>query len=118
MISPYSHVPTTPFIDFQAERPGVMRIRVTGVVDMDTAPDLFASLLWCSNDPSLSHVNLDMRDTTFIDSSGIRAIMEGHHAATMKGQVLRVVDWSLPVRRVFETLGLADALQPEPEAPQ
>jgi anti-anti-sigma factor len=95
-----------------------MRVCVTGGVDMDNSADVFASLLWCIDNPGVIKVHLDMRGTTFIDSSGIRAIMECHYAALLEGKVFRIVDWTAPVRRVFEMLGLADALEPDPETPK
>jgi anti-anti-sigma factor len=95
-----------------------MRVCLTGEVDMDNSGDVFASLLWCVNSPNVSLVNLDMGGTTFIDSSGIRAVMESHYCATQEGKLLRVVAWTANVRRVFEILELADALERDPESPE
>jgi anti-anti-sigma regulatory factor len=52
---------------------------------------------------------------TFIDSSGVRALMEGHYRATQLGKEFWVVDGSPSIRRVFELLELADALGRGPQ---
>ena len=82
---------------------------------MDTYADLSGALLRCANDPATKQVLLDMSGITFIDSSGVRALMEGHHRATELGKDFWVVDWSPSTRRVFELLELADALERGPE---
>lgn len=101
-------------IAYRAEPPGAVRIHVTGEVDMDTCADLLAALLGCVDDPATEQVLLDMSGITFIDSSGIRALMEGHNRATQQDKTLRVVDWTPGTRRVFDLLGLADALEEGP----
>jgi anti-anti-sigma factor len=50
-------------------------------------------------------VVLDFRDLTFVDSTGVHAILRAHTRATENGSVLVVVNSSENVRKVFELTG-------------
>jgi anti-anti-sigma factor len=52
----------------------------------------------------VARVVVDMRDTTFLGSSGIRAIAIGYEAALDAGKELRLENLRHSVRRVFEIL--------------
>jgi anti-anti-sigma factor len=89
----------------------------TGEFDMDNSADLTACLRRIIDDPNVSRVILDMRGTTFMDSSGIRAVMDAHHSAIQSDKLFEVANWTKTVRRVFEILELADALERDPDTP-
>ncbi len=83
---------------------------------MDNYADLAAALRVCVNNPANKQVLLDLSGITFIDSSGVRALMEGHYLATQQGKEFWVVDWTPGTRRVFELLELADVLEQGPKS--
>jgi anti-anti-sigma factor len=51
-------------------------------------------------------IDLDLTEVTFIDSSGIRALVEGTLESRRNGQRLRLVPVQGQVRRVLEMCGL------------
>jgi anti-sigma B factor antagonist len=57
-----------------------------------------------------ARVVLDMASVSFIDSSGLRALVELHTAVGEGGGSLRIEDPSDAVRRVIELTGLAGHL--------
>jgi len=79
-------------------------VRISGEVDLtnaDTVTEAFRALA----DVGERNVDLDFGAVTFMDSTGIRALLEGLHC----GLDLRVVAASERVRRVLEIAGV-DAL--------
>ena len=52
------------------------------------------------------HVLLDLREVTFIDSAGVRLVLEGSRALAADGGELVVVRGGPEVRRVFDLVGL------------
>ena len=82
-----------------------------GELDVATAPELQASLT-AHRGPAI----LDLRDVTFIDSTGLRALLgatQGRDPA--ESLVLRAP--SPAVRRLIELAALTERLAIEPEAP-
>ena len=55
-------------------------------------------------------VVVDLGSLDFIDSTGIRALLEVHKAAQREGVELTLLPGSPPVQRVFEVAGLLDEL--------
>jgi anti-sigma B factor antagonist len=77
-------------------------VKVIGELDAATAPQLTDALSGASLD---SEVVLDLSELTFLDSSGVRVIIE--LAATRNGNGPVVISEASPaVVRVFEILGL------------
>lgn len=96
---------------FEAEAgpagPGGDRV-VTVRGELDLAA---ADRLWQTIEPLLrpgALVVLDGTDMTFLDSSGLRVLLQAHKRAASDGAVFRVVAPQAPVRRVLELAG-ADA---------
>ena len=56
---------------------GALRIRVSGEVDMACAPELLDTLL-AADVPSGGTLVLDLAGVTFMDSTGISALVEAH----------------------------------------
>ena len=82
-----------------------------GELDLATAPDMETQVLDAVRDGERAVV-LDLRELTFMDSTGIRTIVSAHQLAAETGHALRVVrpaDDS-PVARVIEISGIGDAL--------
>ncbi len=61
-------------------------------------------------------VIVDLRGLRFIDSTGLRAILEARRLARTAGVDLRMVPGPPEVQRVFEVTGLLDELPFEPLA--
>jgi anti-anti-sigma factor len=55
-------------------------------------------------------VVVDLAGLDFIDSTGIRTLLEAHQAARRDGVTLRILPGSDAVQRVFEMTGLLDEL--------
>jgi anti-sigma B factor antagonist len=104
-------------IGHEVEAPGVVRVWLAGEFDMDNSAELTASLLQAIDDPHVGRVIVDMRGTTFMDSSGVSALTNAQYAATQAGKTFEVANWTKDVRRVFELLELADALEGDREPP-
>lgn len=83
----------------------VVRVRVTGEVDLCTAPELERALM--QEIHAAREVLLDLSDVSFIDSSGLHAIVTAAQAAQSDVGAL-VLDSQLPdqARRVLEITGL------------
>ncbi len=89
-------------------------VAVTGEVDLSTASEVSKALELVSE--QTSRVVVDLSAVTFLDSSGINALLTGQRGLAENGIGLCVVAPGGPVRRVFEltqlmeTLGVADSV--------
>jgi anti-anti-sigma factor len=81
-------------------------LAVTGEIDVHTAPDLAAAMADADR-PSLT---VDLSQVSFIDSSGLRVLIEGHRRALESGATLRLTNPSDTVRRLLDISGLDDYL--------
>lgn len=52
----------------------------------------------------------DLRDTTYIDSSGFRALLEARNKVVQKGGNIALVSLTAPVERVFNLLHLGELI--------
>jgi anti-sigma B factor antagonist len=52
----------------------------------------------------------DLRDTTYIDSSGFRALLEARNKVAQKGGNIALVSLTAPVERVFNLLHLGELI--------
>jgi anti-sigma B factor antagonist len=88
---------------------GVLVLSVLGEVDLTTAPELTRAIELV---PDLtSRVVVDLSGVTFLDSSGINALVSGKRTLEESGVGLGVVTAPAgPVRRVFEITQLTGAL--------
>ena len=55
-------------------------------------------------------LTVDLGGVSFVDSTGIRALIHGHAAASDLGVPLRVANLRHPVTRVLEITGVLEAL--------
>ena len=76
-----------------------------GEIDSYTAPELAERL---NSDPGIEIV--DLAAVTFIDSSGLRALVQAHQARTEAGSTLQLRSPSAAVQRLLEISGLAGYL--------
>ena len=89
--------------------PDALIVSVSGEVDMGTAKRLTEALEGASDRTPL--VVVDLADVSFIDSSGLNALLQSQRALAGRGSVLKIV---VPptgvVRRVFEIANLTEPL--------
>ncbi|WP_300682944.1 STAS domain-containing protein [Nocardioides sp.] len=88
-----------------AEGPDGVRLELIGALDLvtrDTLVEAGRDLLAGGSD-----LTLDMAHVTFIDSTGIGALIALHKSARTGGGTLRIVRPSTCVTRILEVTGLA-----------
>lgn len=84
-------------------------VTVRGELDLATA-----DRLWTELEPLLapeSVVVLDATDITFLDSSGLRVLLQAGNRATTGGAAFRLVAPQQAVQRVLDLAGTGDHLQ-------
>ena len=87
----------------------VVRLALAGELDVCTAKAVRAQL--DALEPGFSRLVVDLRRLTFMDSTGVRLLLDVHDAAGRDGHELVVVNGSRPVARVLELTGV-DRLLP------
>jgi anti-sigma B factor antagonist len=80
------------------------RFTISGEIDLATARQLYA--LETVHGPLL----LDLHGVTFMDSSGIRALLQLHHRCPHRHCTFQIEACSLPVERVLRIAGVYDLL--------
>ena len=82
-----------------------------GELDLATAPEVEEKVLAAVRTGD-TQVVIDLRQLTFMDSTGVRTIVAAHKAAEESGAELRVIRPSAdnPVSRVIEISGIDEAL--------
>jgi anti-anti-sigma factor len=88
-----------------AQRDGRCTYQCTGELDMSTAPILRSALEHLTTD-----VTLDFTEVSFLDSSGIGALVAQYQRLSKHGCTLRVQGLQEPPRRALEITGLLDTL--------
>jgi anti-anti-sigma factor len=85
-------------------------MRLSGEFDMVGCEDFEAAVRALSGD-QLREITIDLAELTFIDSSGIRALLESRRLAEEEGLVLLVrVPENGQVRQVLELTGVDSVL--------
>ena len=82
-------------------------VSVVGEVDAASADTLRNAILEVI-DGGQPNIAVDMRDVTFMDSSGLRVLIAGFKAAESSGGALKVRDPSDVVTRLLEITGQLD----------
>jgi anti-sigma B factor antagonist len=94
---------------------GELVVTVRGELDLAVADGLARTI-----EPLLKPgavVVLDGTEMTFLDSSGLRALLQAHKRAQSDGASFRVVAPQQPVRRVLELAGADAYLKLHPDVP-
>jgi anti-sigma B factor antagonist len=99
----------------RAEREQGPSLRVGGEIDVFTAPTLAASLAELTATPS-ARVEIDLDGVTFIDSTGLRVLIEADRRMRDRESVLALVRPSRAVSRLLELTALGDWLTVEPSS--
>jgi anti-anti-sigma factor len=106
-------VPTdTAFQPFRVdvhEEEGRIRVAPVGELDLATVPAVDDALRAAFEGPSRI-VTIDLREVTFMDSSGLRLVLRGDAAARSDGTALGLIRGDEVVQRVFEATRVAERL--------
>jgi anti-anti-sigma factor len=87
-----------------------LRVALEGELDIVNAPNLEEELTAAQAD-SVDTLILDLRDVTFIDSTGLRAVLAADERARSAGARLVVVRGAEAVHRVFTLTQLDQRLE-------
>jgi anti-sigma B factor antagonist len=91
----------------EVERRGAaVTVSVRGELDAATAPDL-AVVCHSVHADGARDLVIDLTDTSFLDSSGLRVLIDAHRLFSEGGN-LALAHASEPVRRLLEITGLDD----------
>jgi anti-sigma B factor antagonist len=101
--------PPEPFSVRSDRAGGVERLTPVGELDIATAPVLRAAFDSVFSDAGVMMIVVDLTELSFIDSTGVRVLMEMNEACEQADR-LRVINDSPPVTRVLEIAGLRDYL--------
>jgi anti-anti-sigma factor len=91
---------------------GTLVIVPSGELDIATVDRVRTALAERAADES---VQIDLRNLSFLDTSGLQLVVETHRRARQEGYPLRILRGSANVQRVFEIAGL-DAVLPFADA--
>ena len=87
---------------------GIAIVGAAGELDLRTVPPFAASLL--ASVEAHDRVIADLMDVTFLDSTGLSALVRAATRALERGSRMAVAVGEARVRRVFELTGLVEAL--------
>jgi anti-anti-sigma factor len=87
---------------------GSATVTVHGEIDFANCDDLAAQIRQAVEQWSPPLIRIAVSDATFIDSTGLGALIEGYKAAVDAGTDFVVVDPTDNFRRVLDVTGLAD----------
>ncbi|WP_328464469.1 STAS domain-containing protein [Actinoplanes sp. NBC_00393] len=87
---------------------GTVTVTVLGEIDFSNADEVADGIRDALVDWTPATVLVDLRDASFIDSTGLGALIEGYRAATERDIEFAVVNPSDTFRRVLNVTGLSD----------
>lgn len=87
---------------------GTAHVAVLGEIDFSNADEVAQALRDAVVDWSPSVLRVDLRAATFIDSTGLGALIEGYRAATERESTFVVVNPTSGFRRVLVVTGLCE----------
>ena len=100
----------TGLLTIQVEREGdALIVHASGELDIASAKEFEGELTRAVRN-SVSGVVLDLRGVTFIDSTGLRALLAGAGLSSKIGRHLRILRGSAAVERAIELSGLTRSL--------
>jgi anti-sigma B factor antagonist len=101
---------TAPFEISHRSDGGTCCLRLSGEVDLATSPALADQIDRQLTDPAVTHLVVDLSEVSFLDSSGVNALIRGHLQAQQTGKHLRVRGATGRVKTVFDISGVSDLL--------
>jgi stage II sporulation protein AA (anti-sigma F factor antagonist) len=97
-------------VDVQRPQSGLAVVSASGEIDLSTVPALETALLEAQS-AALATLIVDLDRVTFLDSSGISALVAAHKRANAAGTGLRIISSARAVRRPLELVGLDAVLK-------
>lgn len=88
---------------------GVTVVTLRGDIDQDVGAEVRRALL-PSGDPAPFTV-VDLASVSFMDSAGVNALIQAHHAARSRDGWIRLAACSPMILRVLDTLGIDGLLR-------
>lgn len=110
MTSPSTRSELEPFRCELEPHRDVVHVHPIGELDMLAAPVVGARLDELAA-AGFAHLVLDLREVSFLDSSGLRLILAWDAKARNDGLSFELVAGPAPVQRMFEVTGVADRLR-------
>ncbi|MEV4889970.1 STAS domain-containing protein [Nonomuraea sp. NPDC055795] len=89
-------------VEVATPAPGTVRLSLTGDLAFDTAAKLSGLVF----EPGYRRLDLDLAGISFIDSSGLAALVRLHQQAESEGAALRLVAVSPHLRRLLKVTAL------------
>lgn len=80
---------------------------VSGEIDAHTAPEVAAAIAECPD----GRLQIDLAGVEFVDSSGLRVLIEAHQSRQDAGRSLVLTNPSPVVRRLFDIAGVDGYLE-------
>ena len=106
--------PTTPLLVFDEQRAGRRAVlTVVGEVDISTAAHLDRALE-TAGDAGATEIWLDLTHTTFMDCSGLRALLHGQASLREANRRLVLICPAGPVLRLLVLTGVDDEFEIHP----
>jgi anti-anti-sigma factor len=98
-------------VGFETEEgTGVLRIALTGELDVSTASDVEERLIELEGGQLPAQLILDLRGLRFIDSTGLSLLINADRRSRKAGRRVTIVSGTGPPRRILETTGLKGRL--------
>ena len=85
-----------------------VEIELRGEIDVDVSEALREQVLQAVREAAGRPVAIDMADVTFIDSSGLSALLSGLRLARGHGGTIRLANVGPQIHRIFEVTGLQE----------
>lgn len=89
----------------------VVLVTVAGEIDLAGAPIFADALAEVLRPPAPQMVLVDLRAVSFLDSSGINALIDAHHQALTSSAHLRIYGANQAVSNPLEVMGMTDYLE-------
>lgn len=89
---------------------GVATLEVSGEVDIAVAQEFVAAAVRCLEDPEATVLRIDLAGVTFLDSSGLGALVQARNHAQSVAKSVVIANVAPTVMKVFTITGLADVL--------
>jgi anti-anti-sigma factor len=105
---PIDELPTEFRVEVEPDREAV-RVCPIGDVDLSTVDEVRAQVEDLTA-AGFKRVVLDLRQTTFLDSTGLRLVLDTHTASANDGTEFAVIAGPPEVQRAFEVAGLDSRL--------
>jgi len=88
----------------QTGRDGARVVSMAGEIDLAVTDDFIAAVRDCLS--QADHVDLDFTEATFIDSSGLGALVLLRNEAVQQGKQLSLMNLGTPMTRLLQITGL------------